>query len=204
MRLSMNLQFVLVLIPITAFADNCMVPKPAANFDYEKYLGTWYEIGRVQTAGGARWQKDCYCTNMVVKPSEKEPSTKDAITVNGCNWGSSTGDLQSATGSMYYDGHPGHWKLSFFWFLPYVDFTVLILEDDYAVTYDCSKTWWGTVNYCIHILSRKPIQDPEVTQKILKEALDLGLNPQNIDYVSTPQDGCWEEISSKGNPKPEL
>lgn len=29
----------------------CMAPKPAANFDLTSFYGTWYEIGRIQTAG---------------------------------------------------------------------------------------------------------------------------------------------------------
>lgn len=31
----------------------CPNPPPAAKFDIHKYVGLWYEIAKIQTAGGA-------------------------------------------------------------------------------------------------------------------------------------------------------
>lgn len=32
----------------------------------EDFSGTWYEIGRIQTAGGAIFQQNCVCTQVLV------------------------------------------------------------------------------------------------------------------------------------------
>ena len=39
------------LLAVAAAAPGCMAPAPASTFDLSKFYGTWYEIGRVQTAG---------------------------------------------------------------------------------------------------------------------------------------------------------
>ncbi|XP_077986091.1 apolipoprotein D-like [Glandiceps talaboti] len=198
--------FISVLIS-TAIAEECKLPKPAENFSIEKFMGTWYEIGKIQTAGGAKYQEGCYCTSLSVEqPEEGRPPT-DATAVNKCMWESPTGEPRLATGSLYDSGPAGHWRIKYFWFVPSSGFTVLALGDDYAVTYDCMTKWfgWGGIGYCIHILSRTPTQDPEVTERLLQVALDMGLNPEGLNYTATRMEGCqFENNVRNGNSRPEL
>ena len=39
--------------------SSCQAPPPTANFTMTGYSGLWYEVGKIQTAGGAYFEKDC-------------------------------------------------------------------------------------------------------------------------------------------------
>ncbi len=49
-------------------ADLCVNAPPAANFTNAAYDGTWFEIAKYQTAGGAFFERDCVCTVVEVSP----------------------------------------------------------------------------------------------------------------------------------------
>lgn len=44
---------ILGLCVAVAAAITCSKPPPAQSFEVESFYGTWYEIGRIQTAGVA-------------------------------------------------------------------------------------------------------------------------------------------------------
>ncbi|XP_013418339.1 apolipoprotein D-like [Lingula anatina] len=178
------------LLPQCVHCSGCKNPPPAKNFTNSRYYGLWYEIGKIQTAGGAFFEKDCVCTTIDVKPLSNSDVRGDASVLNSCRKKTPQGTFLNATGKLSDESPAGKWKEGFAWFAPKVDYTIIALDEDYAVEYDCGTTL-GFTNYCIHILSRKPTQSPEVTQKLLTFAESLGLNTENLKYVQTLQTGCW-------------
>merc|ERR1712179_507439 len=89
-------------------ADQCSTPPPATNFTNERYNGLWYEIGKMQTAGGAAFEKDCVCTTIDIAPV-KGATNGDATAINSCRKLSPTGDFLNATGRLTNENVPGHW-----------------------------------------------------------------------------------------------
>ncbi|XP_078620692.1 apolipoprotein D-like isoform X1 [Branchiostoma floridae x Branchiostoma japonicum] len=176
------------LVPVTS-AGQCVDAKPGANFTNERYYGLWYEIGKIQTAGGAFFEKDCVCTNIAIK-ADPSGNEGDAIVTNSCRKNTPQGKYLNATAKLIQETVPGIWQESFFPFAPTQTYTIIYIGDDYAVEYDCESVF-GLLNYCIHILSRKPTQDPGLTMKLLQGSLDMGLNSEKLDYVQTLQEGCW-------------
>ncbi|XP_076071838.1 apolipoprotein D-like [Mytilus galloprovincialis] len=169
------------------FSNGCKSPSPAQNFTNQQYNGLWYEVGKMQTAGGAAFEKDCVCTTIDIKPKS---GTSDYTAINSCRKLSPTGNFLNATGTLSGEGPSGHWKEGFFPLAPKADYTIIYLDDNYAIEYDCTSVF-GVTNYCIHILSRTPTAQTDMVQKLKTFAIGLGLNTENLDYQETLQKGCW-------------
>eukprot|EP00093_Oithona_nana_P011947 11947.XXX_342027_340409_1 [CDS] Oithona nana genome sequencing. len=154
---------VIVLLAILPFSlgDRCQHPPPAPNYQNSLYQGRWYEIGKIQTPGGASFQEGTVCTIATYNPDEAE--------VGGGAIGYSsrkettTGDYVNATGTLTQLDAPGHFKQQLYFFGipgPSVDYNVIYIDDEVAVEYDCNDK-------------------------------GLGLNTDNIAYLAGDQDGCW-------------
>ncbi|KAK3100239.1 hypothetical protein FSP39_016829 [Pinctada imbricata] len=171
-------------------SSGCQVPKVASNFTNSAYNGLWYEIGKIQTAGGAFFEKDCVCTTIDIKPVEKA-TNGDSIAINSCRKLTPTGDFLNATGQLVNEGPAGHWQEAFFPLAPKASYTIIYLNNDLAIEYDCSSVLGIYTNYCIHILSRKPTADNLQVNNLLSFAEGLGLNTEKLQYQKTLQNGCW-------------
>ncbi|XP_069129559.1 apolipoprotein D-like [Argopecten irradians] len=169
--------------------DGCMAPPPSSNFTNARYYGLWYEVGKIQTAGGGYFEKDCVCTTIGVTP-KSGATNGDATAFNSCRKLSPTGEFLNATGALTGEVVPGHWKEGFFFLAPKADYTVIYLDDNYAIEYDCTSAFFMT-NYCIHLLSRKPTADAAAVKMLLDFANSLQLNTQKLTYQATMQSGCW-------------
>lgn len=136
----------------TANKDQCHFPDPAASFSQSAIMGTWYEVAKFQTAGGAYFEKDCVCTELDYF-SDKSTFEVDNI----CRDKTPQGKTTSAVATLTPEGKNGHFKESFSPLAPSVDYTIILLGEykgeHYSVEYDCSSNFTGT-NYCIHFMSR--------------------------------------------------
>jgi len=59
-----------ILINSFGHCKKCKDPPTAESFENQKYKGIWYEIGKIQTPGGAFWQRDTVCTIATFDPYE--------------------------------------------------------------------------------------------------------------------------------------
>merc|ERR1712150_221990 len=114
----------------------------------------------------------------------------DATAINSCRKLTPTGDFLNATGALTDEVVPGHWKEGFFPFAPKADYTIVYLDDNLAIEYDCTQVLWIT-NYCIHLLAKTPTISQADTQKLMDVATQLKLTNQNLPYQVTLQDKCW-------------
>ena len=55
-----------------AAASTCSFPDPAPNFKNEDYVGRWFEIGKIQTKGGAFFERNCVCTELGISITNPE------------------------------------------------------------------------------------------------------------------------------------
>ena len=73
----------LVFVAVQSSWDQgCSFPPPASNFKNQKYEGEWFEIGKIQTKGGAFFERDCVCTELNVSP--KNESIGEYYADNDC------------------------------------------------------------------------------------------------------------------------
>ena len=172
-----------------AAADTCPVPPPAPNYINHTYTGTWYEIGRIQTAGGAIFQQSCVCTELLV--SESNQTGVDLSVTNSCRDMTPQGKFINATGALVNERQPGWYEEEFIPGLPTVNYTIIAIGDDYSVEYDCGELF-GVVNYCVHILSRTPTMDSGLLSTLISFAnTTLDLNLYNLPFNHTNQTACW-------------
>lgn len=167
----------------------CSFPPPAKGFTHEGYQGTWYEIGKIQTAGGAFFEKDCVCTELT---ATLEKSNGDGVVDNDCRSKSPDGKWTNVTGTLTNEdpAEPGRWLEHIGpSFAAPVNYTVIALDENHAVEYDCG-TSLGVTNYCIHVMSRTRTMEQSTFDSFIQLAESLGLNPNNLPVSMTKQDGC--------------
>lgn len=182
------LVLVLIIVQLnSASSSGCSFPAPAAGFEYKQYEGRWFEIGKIQTKGGAVFEKDCVCTELNI--SMKDYATGDGIADNDCRDTTIDGRWTNATGSLYNGSKPpGKWLESFYGGSP-VNYTVIAIGTDYAVEYDCG-TNNGITNYCVHVMSKTRTMDETLYNELFQMAEDMGLNPNDLPIQKTMQAGC--------------
>ena len=168
-------------------ADKCPVPPPAPNYVNNTYLGTWYEIGRIQTAGGAIFQQSCVCTELLVSNG----TDVDLSVTNSCRDKTPQGAFINATGALVNEREPGWYEEEFIPGFPTVNYTIIAIGEDYSVEFDCGELF-GVVNYCVHVLSRTPTMQPALLKELIHFAnTTLELNIYNLPFNTTNQTGCW-------------
>merc|ERR1711884_984004 len=65
--------FVLAFFFVTfSLAERCQHPPPAPNYKNSLYEGRWYEMGRIQTPGGAAFQEGNVCTIVTYAPNDPD------------------------------------------------------------------------------------------------------------------------------------
>jgi len=166
----------------------CFHPELAPNYSNEKYAGVWYEIGKIQTPGGAIFQRNCVCDTATVTASKE--TDPDAKVVYACRNKDVHGSVTSMPANLKAGEKAGNFEQSFNRFAPPVDYNVIWLDQDTAIEYDCGSTLF-IENYCIHFMSKTPTIAPEKLQSMKDYADKLGLNTKGLDYTPVKQAGCW-------------
>ena len=192
------------LLGSCALAQNCTAPPPAKNFDQGQMEGQWFEIARIQTAGGNALQQFCACTELVFSPSSLPApynSPHDHDVLNSCRFLEPTGFFVNATSYLTNNSADGsaHWNEVYCTEgCPPASYNFIIAGQDkrgvdYAVEYDCSNNPIFGDNYCLHYLSREPLGFDQVLldELVLQTTVIMGLNPQNRVLNVTTQEGCW-------------
>jgi len=173
-------------------AMQCMHPPPAPGYTDQKYSGTWYEVGKYQTAGGAIFQAGTVCTTATYNPYSVQNTGGDI----GYSSRKHTpeGSYVNATGYLEPEDQPGHFTqtLEFYGIPgPSVDYNVVWLDEDSAIEFDCSEHIFGFLDYCVHFMSRTPTMAPEKLEAMKEWIAEMGLNMQDLDYMPGDQNNCW-------------
>ena len=165
----------LLVVTISLVLSACLgMPQrvePVDDFDLDRYLGTWYEIARLDHSferGLSRVTADY--------------SLRDdgGVIVVNRGFEESTREWKEAEGKAYFVGEPdvGYLKVSFFgpFYGSYVIFDLDRENYEYAFVSgpDLSYLW---------LLARAPVVDPEIIERFTREASQLGFDTDQLIFV---------------------
>lgn len=144
--------------------------KPIANFELNRYLGTWYEIARFDF----RFEKNL--DNTVAQYSLAENGNVNVLN-SGYNYKSNK--WKSASGNAKFRGSKSIAALRVSFFGPfYAGYNVLALDDSYQYALVAGKN----LNY-LWILSRKKNIPDDVKTNYIKIAKEIGYDTSKLIWV---------------------
>ncbi|MCF7823490.1 MAG: lipocalin family protein [Candidatus Marinimicrobia bacterium] len=150
--------------------DREMVQEAVKNFELDKYLGTWYEIARLDHS----FERGM--SNVTAHYSLREDGR---VKVLNKGYRDNKSVWKSATGIAKFTGEPTRGALRVSFFRPfYGGYNIVELDEDYSyalVAGDSEKYLW--------ILSRTPVLDPDHLEKILSRGQALGYRIEDLIWV---------------------
>ena len=170
----------LILIPLSlAVLTALLLPgclgtpdniQPVTNFKLEKYLGTWYEIARLDYIH-ERGLNQVTATYSLRSPDEVKVLNRGYETAKS-RWRESEGKAFFVEGK-----DKGYLKVSFFWPF-YSSYVVFDIDDNYqyalVTSSDKSNLW---------ILARTPTISGEVKASLIAKATAQGFDTSKLVYV---------------------
>lgn len=172
MKLKKNIRF--LAIPILFWACTGIPEKatPVEGFERDRYLGTWYEIARLDHSFERGLEK-----------VTAEYSLRDdgGIRVVNRGYDPTRQQWKEAVGKAYPDGDPnvGRLKVSF-WGPFYSSYNIIDLDtEDYAYAMVCGPT----TSY-LWILARTPQMEPSLKALLIDKAQALGFATDKLIHVA--------------------
>lgn len=165
----------LTLLSVTLFVMNLRhsIPKKAKaiqNFHKDKFLGSWYEIARLDFV---------FEKNLNNTTAEYSLNKDGSIKVINRGYNFIKNKYVAATGTVKFAGDLNTGKLKVSFFGPfYSGYTIIALDSDYkyALVAGASiKSLW--------LLSREKTMPQNIKQAYLKTAQDLGYNTSQLIWV---------------------
>lgn len=144
---------------------------PVATFDLPRYLGTWYEIARLDN----RFERGL--THVTAEYSLRDDG---GVKVVNRGYSQDKGEWKQAVGKAYFVESPntGFLKVSF-WGPFYSSYIVAELDEihyEYALVSGADKSY-------LWILARKPELEPAVYDKLVEKAKSLGFATDELIKV---------------------
>lgn len=164
------------LLAITLLIASCGGGKPenitpVEPFDVQRYLGTWYEIARLDH----RFERGL--SNVTAEYSLRDDG---GIKVLNRGYSEKEGKWNEAEGKAYFAdrANTGHLKVSFWgpFYSSYVVFELDEINYQYAVISGSDKGY-------LWILARQPSIDPNVLEKLIAKAKALGFETEKLITV---------------------
>jgi len=168
------------ILLLTACAGNPVNAVPVSGFDSEKYLGTWYEVARLDH-GFERGLSHVSATYTMREDGK--------ITVLNQGYKASSQKTKTAKGKAKFaaDKTTGHLKVSFFGPV-YGDYIIFDLD---KTGYNRAYVSGGKDNY-LWLLSRTPTISESVRSDFLAKSKALGYDTESLIWV--------DQTSSKTGP----
>lgn len=160
---------IVLLVSCTGLPDNV---EPVSQFDTEQYLGTWYEIARLDHS---------FERNLERVTATYGLNEDGSISVLNKGFNTEKGEWRQAEGVAKPMGSSdiAHLKVSFFGPF-YGTYAVFEIADDYSHAfvsgYNTDYLW---------LLAREPDVSTEVRQRFINESQALGFDTSKLIWVST-------------------
>ena len=158
---------VLVLVGCLGVPDNI---KPVTNFKAEKYLGTWYEIARLDYSH-ERGMNQVSATYSLNSPDEIKVVNRGYLTEKS-QWRETEGK------AFFVEGKDKAYLKVSFWGPFYSSYIVFYLDDNYQYSLvtgsDKSYLW---------ILARTPTISGEIKADLIAKAAALGFDTNKLVFV---------------------
>ena len=143
---------------------------PVENFELERYLGTWYEIARLD-----------HSFERGLSEVTAEYSLRDdgGVRVLNRGYNAEDGEWSEAEGKAYFVGEPdvGFLRVSFFGPF-YGAYGIFELNEDYEYAFVS-----GPTNNYLWLLARSPEIDPAVIERFISRADELGFAVDELIMV---------------------
>jgi apolipoprotein D and lipocalin family protein len=165
-----------LLLFICLLAAGCTgIPEnvtPVDNFDIQRYLGTWYEIARLDHA---------FERGLSRVSAEYSPRDDGGIRVINRGFDAGKNRWEEAEGKAYFIGDPSTGRLKVSFFGPfYGAYNIIDLDrDHYRYALVC-----GPDTSYLWILSRTPGLDPVILDRLVTKAASLGFDTTELIYVT--------------------
>ena len=165
----LGMLWIVLLVSCTGLPDNV---EPVSQFDTEQYLGTWYEIARLDNS---------FERNLERVTATYGLNEDGSISVLNKGFNTEKGEWRQAEGVAKPMGSSdiAHLKVSFFGPF-YGTYAVFELADDYSHAfvsgYNTDYLW---------LLAREPDVSTEVRQRFINESQALGFDTSKLIWVST-------------------
>jgi len=165
-----------ILLIACAFINGCTgLPKnvvPVTDFDADRYLGTWYEIARLDH----RFERGL--SNVTANYTTREDG---GLAVKNRGYSEQKGEWKEAIGKAYFvsDKTTGHLKVSFFGPF-YGSYAVFELDKD---NYQHAFVSGNTTKY-LWLLSRTPQVSDELLEVFKTRANSLGFDDTKLIMVN--------------------
>lgn len=144
---------------------------PVKSFEAERYLGTWYEIARLDHS----FEKD-----LEQVTAEYQLRKDGGIRVVNRGVDKKSGEHKEAEGKAYFvgDADEAHLKVSFFGPF-YSSYVVFELDDDYQYAFVA-----GYNHDYLWLLSRTPTVSPELKKQFVEKSNQLGFSTEDLIWVN--------------------
>ena len=165
----------LILCSLLLFLGACTTPpkgvEPIAGFDVERYLGTWYEIARLDHG---------FERGLTQVTAEYSPRDDGGINVTNRGFDAEAGEWKEAEGRAYFVEGPdiGQLKVSFFGPF-YGGYTIVELDKD---NYQYALVSGPTRSY-LWILARSAGLEQSVIDRLVGRAEELGFATEDLIYL---------------------
>ncbi len=164
----------LILLAVAAITGCTGIPKnvsPIDGFQVGRYLGTWYEIARLDHS----FERGL--TNVHAVYSKNDDGS---IQVLNKGYDPESGRWKEARGKAYFVSQPdiGRLKVTFFWPF-YGGYNIIELDkENYSYALVC-----GPDKSYLWLLARTPQLDKTVQDRMVEKARLLGFETENLIYV---------------------
>lgn len=164
----LSLFLVVLLGGCTGMPDKVI---PVNNFDAERYLGTWYEVARLDHS---------FERGLEQVSAEYRPREDGGIRVLNRGIDAESGELKEAEGKAYFVNEPqqGYLKVSFFGPF-YGSYVVFELDDDYQHAFVS-----GYNHDYLWLLAREPVVSPQLKARFVAKAQELGFETDGLIWVA--------------------
>ena len=155
---------------LTGFAKSTDHLAPVENFEVDRYLGQWYEIGRYTM----RFERnlEAVTANYTKKDNGSVGVINRGFHILKNKWSEADGKAKFKG-----DTDQGYLRVSFFGPF-YADYKIIALDPDYQWSIVTS----GSYKY-LWILSRSPLMDEELKNDLINKVKNFGFDPQQIHWV---------------------
>ena len=170
-RIMFLFAFAALSASLTGCAGNPVNAVPVKNFDADRYLGTWYEIARMDHS---------FERGMTDVTANYTKRDKGGIVVKNRGYKVKKGKFSDAVGKAKFKGDEdtGHLKVSFFGPF-YGDYIVFDMDQE---NYSYAYISGGKDNY-LWLLARTPEVSESVKQDFISKSEDLGYNTDELIWV---------------------
>lgn len=167
MRIFIILYLALLFAGCVGIPDNI---EPVKDFDANRYLGTWYEIARLDHSFEKGLEK------VTARYSLREDG---GIKVVNRGFDPSSRKWKESIGKAYFvdDSHTGRLKVSFFGPF-YGGYNIIFLGKDYSYSVVC-----GPGRGYLWILAREPKIDEPLLAELVEKAKALGFDTDKLVFV---------------------